>query len=256
MGKKCAQCGKLNHFKVMCRNKPKVTRIVINNVFGADHAPQVKVWLNAGQCKPVLLQALPDTGAKICIIGQEMALQVGMIPNLFDKTQYEIQSANKMFEVVGQKVVTVKFQEKMVETTCIVCRDYKGMVLSWSVSEKLGIVTYNPDMRAEVHHISTNEKTTSNRNKSNKWEQKSEHIPLNPSKEEIARFRENILIDFEDVFTNDDKVERKLGANSECSILLGNHYHRITPIRRCLFLGDDLLQFHFIKGFLCSISIS
>ena len=195
-GRECQSCGRTGHFKAVCKNKPKIQRITIQSVFGADRAPHAEVILESDQCKGVPHLALPDTGAEICVMDSDIAMGIGLFGPLLQPTSYQIESANKEFVVLGEVTIDVSYKEKLISATFVVCEDFKGLVLSWKVAEELGIVSYDPELRKKIlkvkHKVSVEEE-----------------VPEDPTEEEIAKFKAKLMEDFKDVFTQADEVVLK-----------------------------------------------
>ena len=184
--KTCAICDKVGNFSSVCKSKPKVKRITIQSIFGADKAPQAEVVLESGECKGVPHLALPDTGADICVMDSSTAMDIGLLEHLLQPTTYQVESANKEFVVLGEVNIGVSYKGKLISATFVVCEDFEGLVLSWRVAEELGIVSYDPELRKKILKVK-HEKSS-----------EEEKIPENPTAGEIAKFKEKLMEDFKE----------------------------------------------------------
>ena len=157
----CNYCNKLGHWEVVCKVKirdnngtnnqsspqqsKRVGRIIINHVAATDHkCPEVTVKITHSSLNVELgeMQAIPDTGAEVCVAGTHA------FPKHILNSRYLLPPTSSLFTFNGEKspcigILPVRLRNGFHETEAeiYVCPAAKGkMLLSLDVNKRLGYV--------------------------------------------------------------------------------------------------------------------
>ena len=210
--KLCNKCNRRGHFQAVCRSRIgmiKVKKIgktsgnrenidlpvrgLVHSVPDSESAPQVEVTVESGHGRPQHIKVLPDTGADVCIAGMRIARRCNITHKRMEKSNFNIESANRAFNIAGKKNLKYSFDGKEVTATTVICRDFEGLALSWKVAEDLGIIRYHPAVKSRILSV-----------------KKQESVPVNQTSEEIEEYKKHkkkLLTEFDDVFNSQDKIE-------------------------------------------------
>ena len=106
--------------------------------------------------------ALPDTGAEMSVLGEEFAYSMGVSVEKMQHTDTVVMTADGLpMDIVGETEITVHYRGKEVTETVVVSSECTGVILSWQVSEALGIVQYDEQIRdppqatSKIHKMTT-----------------------------------------------------------------------------------------------------
>ena len=145
----CDNCGRIGHYARVCWSQNRMDHHGEVNSINIDASESIdaedptldliEVELTGDDGRPIKVLALPDTGANITAISQEV----------WERTRRELspiwtptRSADgKVLNAIGKTRYVIEYQERRVETEVEVVQGLTTMVLSLNVLKGLGIVS-------------------------------------------------------------------------------------------------------------------
>ncbi len=156
-GKECKGCGKLGHFKFVCRseaNKEPPTENKVRAVFcrvqqedaaspqAVDKEVTVRIYDKTGKHVLGDLNVLPDTGADACLMSLEDYKRLGCDGEQLHQTMESFTAFNgTSIGVVGWVMLTIHANNTRIKHTFYVTSENRGNILSRSAAAALRIAT-------------------------------------------------------------------------------------------------------------------
>ena len=155
-GKECKKCNKIGHFAQVCRSGPTANRIeadpatsclevdpYLGNIeignTNIETLDLIEVKFRGKKGKAVQVLALPDTGANITAISQEMFEQSG---NQFcsEQAKQPRSADGARLRAIGKSVFQVEFKDKSVETEVYIITGLKKPIISRKLLKQFKLI--------------------------------------------------------------------------------------------------------------------
>ena len=95
------------------------------------------------------------------VMGEDIAYNYGLDRGNIDHTDTVVMTADGLpMDIMGETEIEIKYKDKLVTTTAVISPEVKGVILSWQVSEALGIVRYDSDVWDNPESTKTVKKMT------------------------------------------------------------------------------------------------
>ncbi|XP_066964375.1 uncharacterized protein [Macrobrachium rosenbergii] len=161
---KCFQCGIMGHFAKFChqgtQEPAKTAPIVDASVTSCTVAyppadkrqvglcaavgklPTVKIKIkHEFSCESVIVEAIPDTGAEVCVVGVDLLPKLGLkVPNLSLCNVIVNHAGEKSLKIYGTVDMLIELGHKSVSTSVIVVQGTTRFYMSLGVCKSLGLV--------------------------------------------------------------------------------------------------------------------
>ena len=209
----CRKCKKKGHLERICRGG-KIGQIKVCHLTSSQKAPLAQVMIHTTKSRNHKIEALPDTGAELTVMGRKTALKFGLKDHEVDHMDAVVMAADGLpMEVIGETEIEVDFNGKVTTTTAVISPECQGVILSWQVSEDLGIVRYDKTIRDSrqsgktVHNMTKpQDKQVETPKKKRDETPKKMTVKENPSVEEVMNIKKKLMEEFKDVFTSDEEM--------------------------------------------------
>ena len=150
----CAKCGKKGHYARVCINTVsdedeeeyeednawRITVAGVNETSLWKKTPKIVISADysGNECK---LEATPDTGAEMSVIGTEQAQKLGANVDNLKPSSHKLYAADrKKLTCLGVIPVTLKLGEQTTDANLVVVSEIKGFLLSWYHAKELKIL--------------------------------------------------------------------------------------------------------------------
>ena len=166
-GKKCLECGKLNHFASRCPSKgsstgrrrhvkhePQAAAVIASTSAGGG-APHIQLEVAIqGHHQPVVISALPDTGADISVAGVTILERFGMDTScLLPSTETPRAAHGRHIPSHGRLLVNLTHGLVTI-TDCIhILHGVEGLLLSWKATRELRLLPW--DYPAQISQVTS-----------------------------------------------------------------------------------------------------
>ena len=227
-GRVCNGCGGVGHFQRFCKQKKVIQPTTKRNrqlkLFRTSQSEPVKIDVKtrlATEKTPSTLAWLPDTGSDVDAIGpQHLSSIDGFVENLDEDSDTVLTANGDQLESVGKIRAELTVGSSTCETIVHVYDGLSDALLSRTSLRSLGFLP--PDWPAQVCSTTMS----------------GQPGPKRPDAAELARIRESLLLEFSDVF-NDDELQAMHGP--PMSILLADDAvpHRVNGARAIPFAYRD-----------------
>ena len=135
-------------------SKPTYAEVAAGKAISSTPTPTVSVLLNGN-----IHEVLPDSGASICLVPLSLTQQMDLDFNPTAKRVYN--ASGQTMETYGQLDLVITFKDNSVKASFIVVNTIDKPILSWVVSETLGILNIVrfthcvPDPQNSINNISS-----------------------------------------------------------------------------------------------------
>ena len=163
-GKKCAKCGRDNHFAAVCRSRRvlsdgrgseasnewkareasgekvrEISEVVIVSL-SDEGQPQVEVLVNSGENKARSVIAIADTGAQVCVAGPRLLARLGLGAAALSQRGNLRDLAHRQLPCLGAISCQIQLAGRTTEQVVYIVREVKALFLSLRTCRELGLV--------------------------------------------------------------------------------------------------------------------
>lgn len=200
----CHNCGKTGHVMKMCRSKGKqvaatadmeASGIVIAAASAAQRQPRIEVTVSHAQVDgtSVKIQAVPDTGAQVCVAGPDLLAALGVKPASLTRRGTLRDVANLSLQPSGSFPCRVQYGSKATVQEVFVMKSATRCYLSLQACRDLGLVPMD-----FPHHATVAGATASDvgNTSTDSTPPRPTSLPFPPLEENVPRLEEWLLCHF------------------------------------------------------------
>ena len=223
------------------------TAVSVRGVRPHLRAPTVSVTLEIppGDCRR-LVEATPDSGAELTVMGPSLLSEVGMSPSQLAVCELEdVVAANgQTMTYLGSFNTTISLQEASTQETVHVFREVRGMLISWYTAKNLGILQPQYPHPCPPANQGAEPATSSNTGIGNhKSPESMLHTrTLTSGSQDPVQMKKILLDEFADVFSEDGTLQTMIGEPMKIHLQENARPHAVRAARKIPFAWREQVK--------------